>query len=81
MKDVNRRPPNFVSLSELEYGSSEFGSKRVRLHLTKYMCRSNRDSDSKNANSRFNLSNVFSPSPSWYLKLPIIMLEWGRLLK
>ena len=33
--DVNKRRRNFLSLSELEYGCLEFGSVRVRLHLTK----------------------------------------------
>ena len=32
-------------LAEPEYGSKEFGLKRVRLHLTKQMSWSNRDRD------------------------------------
>ena len=35
MEDVNKRRLKFLSPSELEYGSEEFGSKSVRLHLTK----------------------------------------------
>ena len=35
MEDVNKGGRSFLSLSKLEYGSQEFGSKRVRLHLTK----------------------------------------------
>ena len=35
MEDVNKRRLNFFSLAEPEYGSKEFGLKRVRLHLTK----------------------------------------------
>ena len=51
MGDVNKRQLNFLPLSEFEYGSKEFGSKRVRLHLTKLMSWSYRDRDWKNANS------------------------------
>ena len=51
MGDVNKRRLNFLPLSEFDYGSKEFGSKRVRLHLTKLMSWSNRDRDWKNANS------------------------------
>lgn len=32
MKEVNKRRLDFLSVSEHEYGSWEFGSKRVRLH-------------------------------------------------
>ena len=35
MEYVNKQRRNFISLSELGYGSSEFNSRRVRLHLTK----------------------------------------------
>ena len=35
MEDVNNRRRHFLSLSELESGSWEFSSRRVRLHLTK----------------------------------------------
>ena len=35
MEDVNKQQLKFLSPSELEYGSEEFGSKSVRLHLTK----------------------------------------------
>ena len=35
MEDVNKERLKFLSPSELEYGSEEFGSKSVRLHLTK----------------------------------------------
>ena len=35
MEEVDKRRLNFLSPSELEYGSKEFGLKRVRLHLTK----------------------------------------------
>ena len=43
----------FFSLSELECGCQEFGSKRVRLHLTKNASWNNPDRDWKNANSLF----------------------------
>ena len=49
MEDVNKQRLKFFSPSELEYGSEEFGSKSVRLHLTKYTSWSNRDRGSKNA--------------------------------
>ena len=35
MKDVNKRRRHFLSLSELESGSWEFSSRRVRLRLSK----------------------------------------------
>ena len=35
MECVNKQRRNFISLSELGYGPSEFNSRRVRLHLTK----------------------------------------------
>ena len=35
MEDENKGRLNFLSLSELEHGSYEFGSERVRLHLSK----------------------------------------------
>ena len=35
MEDVNKQQLNFLSLSEVEYGSEEFGTKRIRLHLKK----------------------------------------------
>ena len=35
MEDVNKQRPNFISLSELEYGSLKFSFRRVRLQLTK----------------------------------------------
>ena len=53
MEDVNKRRLNFLSLFELGYGSYEFGSKTVRLYLTKLMSWSYRDRDRKNANSLF----------------------------
>ena len=34
-EDINKRRRKFLPLSELGYGCLEFGSKRVRLHLTK----------------------------------------------
>ena len=34
MDDIKKWMLNFLSLSELEYGSLEFGSKGVRSHLT-----------------------------------------------
>ena len=43
----------FFSLSELQWGCQEFGSKRVRLHLTKNASWNNPDRDWKNANSLF----------------------------
>ena len=53
MEDVNKRRVNFLSLSDLEYRSKEFGSNRVRLHLIKLVSWSNCDRDWKNANSLF----------------------------
>ena len=53
IEDVNKLRLNLISISELEYGSQEFGSKTVRLHLTKYMSWCNPDRDWKNANSLF----------------------------
>ena len=35
MEDVNKRTRNLLSHSELGYGSGEFNSRRVRLHLAK----------------------------------------------
>ena len=35
LRECKQATLNFLSLPELEYGSLEFGSKRVRLHLTK----------------------------------------------
>ena len=35
MEYVNKHRRNFISLSELGYGPSEFNSRRVRLHLKK----------------------------------------------
>ena len=35
MEDVNKRTRNLLSHSELGYGSGEFNSRRVRLHLEK----------------------------------------------
>ena len=35
MEDVNKQRRNFISLSELEYGSLKFSFRRVRLQLTK----------------------------------------------
>ena len=71
MEDVNKRRAKFLCLSELEYGSWEFGSKRVRLHLKKisHLSWSNHDRDWKNPNS-----------PSWYLKLPDNTYEGDTLL-
>ena len=43
MDDVNKRRLNFLSISELDFGSQEFGSTRVRLRLTKLMSWRNRD--------------------------------------
>ena len=53
MEDVNKRRAKFLCLSELEYGSWEFGSKRVRLHLKKisHLSWSNHDRDWKKPNS------------------------------
>ena len=53
VEDVNERWPNFLSLSELGYGCWEFSSRRVRLHLAKYVSWNNHDRDWKNANSLF----------------------------
>ena len=52
-EEVHKRRRNFLSLSELEYGSLEFNFGRVRLPLTKLVTWSNRDEDWKNANSLF----------------------------
>ena len=54
MEDVNKLRRNFISLSVLGYGPKEFNSRRVRLHLTKYVGRNNCDKEQKNANSLFN---------------------------
>ena len=35
MEDVNKQRRNFISLSELEYGSLKFSFRKVRLQLTK----------------------------------------------
>ena len=43
MECVNKQRRNFISLSELGYGPSEFNSRRVRLHLTKEVDRNNCD--------------------------------------
>ena len=53
MEDVNKRRQNFVSLSELEYSSKEFVSKRSSLYLTKKLSWSYCDTDWKNSNSLF----------------------------
>ena len=53
MEAVNKQRRNFISLSELEYSPLEFKSRRVRVHLTKYVRRNNRHKDWKNANSLF----------------------------
>ena len=45
MKDITKRRLNNLSLSEVEYVSLQFSSKRVRLHLTKLESWSNRDRD------------------------------------
>ena len=37
MEYVNKQQRNFTSLSELGYGPSEFNSRRVRLHFTKWV--------------------------------------------
>ena len=51
-EDVNKLRRNFLSLSDLEYGSQEFNSRRVRL-LAKWVSWNNRDEDWKNANLLF----------------------------
>ena len=35
MEDVNKRPRNFLSISEPGHGSQDFNTTRVRIHLTK----------------------------------------------
>ena len=52
-EEVHKRRRNFLSLSELEYGSEEFTFRRVNLRLKKLVTWSNRDEDWKNANSLF----------------------------
>ena len=52
-EEVCKRRRNFLSLSELGYGSWEFNFRRVRLHLTKLATWTNRHEDWKNANSLF----------------------------
>ena len=44
-EEVHKRRRNFLSLSELEYGSQEFAFRRVNLHLTKLVTWSSRDED------------------------------------
>ena len=58
MEDVNKGRLNFLSLSELEYGSSAFSSKRVRLHLTKLISWTYRDRLIERTQIHF-LSDVF----------------------
>ena len=58
MEDVNKRRLNFLSLFELEYGSYEFGSKTVRLYLTKLMSWSYRAIEIERTQILF-LSDVF----------------------
>ena len=52
MEDVNKLRRNFLSLSDLEYGSQEFNSRRVRL-LAKWVTWNNRDEGWKDANILF----------------------------
>ena len=52
-EEVHKRRRNFLSLSELGYGSQGFNFKRVNLHLTKLVTWSYCDEDWKNANSLF----------------------------
>ena len=70
-EEVHKRRRNFLSISELGYGSQEFNFRSVHLHLTKLVTWSNRNEDWKNANSVFQ-------SPSSDLKVPIIRHgTWG----
>lgn len=49
VEDVNKPRQNFLSLSEVGYGSKESNSRRVRLYLAKSVKSKNCDGDLKNA--------------------------------